>query len=307
MFIDTTKTNGTLSPFRTEAKAPSTCFCGISTNFYGIPIAIWVFNQQNTTFDSRYKFTAKEHDQETNYTYFGARYYDADLSVWLSVDPLSDKYPNVSAYAYCNWNPVKFIDPDGMSWDPSELSPGQQETWNTQMKAACALSPLFKTVYDVIDKSLKPYKVTIGNTKFDAQYDSENDILAFKDERSMSNPNVFIEEIFHTFQDEITGMKDSKINYEFEARVAKYFILGQMGGDKGFYDPKFYDLARRIDAATGNKIFSFKLTPQLEKFYNSEANSWSNNNNSINYGNKNYKKPTYSKPKSLYKMFWGTK
>ncbi len=31
-------------------------------------------------FDSRYKFTAKELDNETNYTYFGARYYDADFS-----------------------------------------------------------------------------------------------------------------------------------------------------------------------------------------------------------------------------------
>ena len=31
----------------------------------------------------------------------------------LSVDPLSDKYPSVSPYAYCNWNPVKYVDPDG--------------------------------------------------------------------------------------------------------------------------------------------------------------------------------------------------
>lgn len=32
---------------------------------------------------------------------------------WLSVDPLADKYPYISPYAYCNWNPVKNIDPDG--------------------------------------------------------------------------------------------------------------------------------------------------------------------------------------------------
>ena len=36
-----------------------------------------------------------------------------DISKWLSVDPLSDKYPNISPYAYCNWTPVKYIDPDG--------------------------------------------------------------------------------------------------------------------------------------------------------------------------------------------------
>ena len=32
-------------------------------------------------FDTRYKFTAKELDNETSYTYFGARYYDNELSV----------------------------------------------------------------------------------------------------------------------------------------------------------------------------------------------------------------------------------
>ncbi|HRC79633.1 MAG TPA: hypothetical protein PLK25_08005 [Bacteroidales bacterium] len=32
-------------------------------------------------FDTRYKFTAKELDNETSYTYFGARYYDSDLFI----------------------------------------------------------------------------------------------------------------------------------------------------------------------------------------------------------------------------------
>ena len=36
-----------------------------------------------------------------------------DVSKWLSPDPLSDKYPEISPYSYCNWNPVKYIDPDG--------------------------------------------------------------------------------------------------------------------------------------------------------------------------------------------------
>ena len=36
-----------------------------------------------------------------------------NIRKWLSVDPLADKYPNISPYAYCSWNPVKFVDPDG--------------------------------------------------------------------------------------------------------------------------------------------------------------------------------------------------
>ena len=40
-------------------------------------------------------------------------FYYPDLSIWLSIDPLSDKYPNLTPYAYCVNNPVNMIDPDG--------------------------------------------------------------------------------------------------------------------------------------------------------------------------------------------------
>ena len=66
--------------------------------------------------------TGKEKDSETGYYAFGARYYDCDLSgIFLSVDPMSDKYPNISPYAYCAWNPVKLVDPDGREIDLSAL------------------------------------------------------------------------------------------------------------------------------------------------------------------------------------------
>jgi len=49
------------------------------------------------------------------YTYFGARYMDHELmTMWLSVDPMADKYPGISPYAYCAWNSVKLVDPEGM-------------------------------------------------------------------------------------------------------------------------------------------------------------------------------------------------
>ena len=57
--------------------------------------------------------SGKEKDSETGYYYFGARYYNSDLSLWLSVDPMSDKYPSLSPYNYCAWNPLKIVDPDG--------------------------------------------------------------------------------------------------------------------------------------------------------------------------------------------------
>jgi RHS repeat-associated protein len=77
-------------------------------------------------------FTGKERDSETGFSYFGARYYDSDLMTgWLSVDPMADKYPSLSPYAYCGWtrptgadehrliefnianNPIRLVDPNG--------------------------------------------------------------------------------------------------------------------------------------------------------------------------------------------------
>lgn len=60
-----------------------------------------------------YLFTGKELDMETGLYYFGARYYDPELSVWMSVDPMAEKYPGWSPYNYTLLNPVKLVDPDG--------------------------------------------------------------------------------------------------------------------------------------------------------------------------------------------------
>ena len=62
---------------------------------------------------SSHTFSAKERDIETGLSYFGSRYYSSDLSIWLSVDPMSDKYPLFSPYVYCANNPIKLVDPNG--------------------------------------------------------------------------------------------------------------------------------------------------------------------------------------------------
>jgi RHS repeat-associated protein len=80
------------------------------------------FVDQQNGYDARYTFSAKELDDETQYSYFGARYYDSDLSVWLSVDAMSDNTPGVSPYAYCINNPVIIFDPDGNDWFVDEVT-----------------------------------------------------------------------------------------------------------------------------------------------------------------------------------------
>ena len=75
------------------------------------------FAPHDTTRLSIYRFNGKEKDYESGFHYYGARYYWSEiLTGWLSVDPMIDKYPSISPYAYCAWNPVTVIDPDGRDW-----------------------------------------------------------------------------------------------------------------------------------------------------------------------------------------------
>ncbi|MHB2149765.1 interleukin-like EMT inducer domain-containing protein [Calditrichota bacterium LG25] len=53
--------------------------------------------------------------QSLAWYYFGARYYDPEIGRWLSVDPLTHKYPSYSPYNYVLNNPLKYKDPKGRS------------------------------------------------------------------------------------------------------------------------------------------------------------------------------------------------
>jgi RHS repeat-associated protein len=70
------------------------------------PFGELIANQRPCDYDERFKFTGKERDAESGYDFFGARYWSSIIGHWLSVDPLADKYPNFSPYAYCHWNHV---------------------------------------------------------------------------------------------------------------------------------------------------------------------------------------------------------
>ena len=66
-----------------------------------------------------FRFTGKELDRQNglNWYDFGARWYDvAGVPMWTSVDPLAEKYYNVSPYVYCAGDPVNRFDPDGRDW-----------------------------------------------------------------------------------------------------------------------------------------------------------------------------------------------
>jgi RHS repeat-associated protein len=57
-------------------------------------------------------FTGKEHDDEIALDYFGARYLDPMLGMWISVDP-ARQFASPYLYAGNGANPINVVDPDG--------------------------------------------------------------------------------------------------------------------------------------------------------------------------------------------------
>ena len=88
-----------------------------------------VFDQTN-----RYRYNGKEQlrfegiNLDPGLTDYGARYYAPKFGRWTTPDPLADKYYSISPYAFCNNNPVNYIDPDGEAvetlWDIASIGMG---------------------------------------------------------------------------------------------------------------------------------------------------------------------------------------
>jgi RHS repeat-associated protein len=77
--------------------------------------------EQPTNGSSRTPLKIIKNSEHPGNYYYGARYYNPRVSVWLSVDPLAEKYPSMSSYVYTGNNPVIYIDPDGKAFvNPSD-------------------------------------------------------------------------------------------------------------------------------------------------------------------------------------------
>ena len=105
-----------------------------------VPFGEVFVEERNNIWNTPYLFNAKEFDEETGLYYYGARYYEPKVSLWISVDPISIydpsnsenyidgehndgvyNYKNLNPYVYCYQSPVSLIDPNGKQALPGAI------------------------------------------------------------------------------------------------------------------------------------------------------------------------------------------
>ena len=78
-----------------------------------LPYGELLVDEHSSSEELPYKFNGKQFDEETDLYYYGARYLNSVTSLWYGVDPLTEKYPDISSYSYYHNNPILLVDPDG--------------------------------------------------------------------------------------------------------------------------------------------------------------------------------------------------
>ncbi len=138
------------------------------------------------SYSSSYTFTGKEQDALTGLHYFGARYYDAKISLWYGVDPMAEEIPNQSAYNYVYNNPIRFLDQHGLYGEEGEATKAQESAVDKYGK---------DRVGDVyFNKNKNEYAFQIFGEDIDKYEHNDNEgVVAFKPDVSVYNNDQYYE------------------------------------------------------------------------------------------------------------------
>ena len=229
----------------------------VKQHLHYLPWGETYVDQKSNRFDGvRYTFSAKEKDTETGYSYFGARYYSSDLSVWLSVDPMSDKYAYQSGYVYCGNNPIKIIDPNGMwEWDASGNLVAQSKDNSYTLAAFLGTSP--QNAMTILSRS----GVTADN----------NGILNLKSGQVLSKHTLYIDHGSGDFPTVKDNMEAIAHYYSGNGKPASVGLLAALAILKSDKFKSKHNKITTMGTASPEGYFSVDLTSTAQFFHIGET------------------------------------
>lgn len=129
--------------------------------------------------EQRYKYNGKELERmhgENLYDY-GARFYDAAMCRFTTIDPHAESYYNISPYVYCMNDPVNKFDPDGrkvvLDKNASSMFVADyNKTISTLMRNGCG------EVWKKLNESSEVYTITENNS-YSNYFDPSNKTISW--------------------------------------------------------------------------------------------------------------------------------
>ena len=238
--------------------------------------------------------------------------------MWLSVDPLAEKYPNISSYVYCANNPVKYVDPDGRKFRNyrnvyfwgifvtyNNFSAESGEAFHNTLQSMRGANKLFSKVYSQLDSDLentytfrainKSNNSTKNYTKGEYNNSTKNIDFFFNDNvKNYSDQSTIFEEVFHAGQSQFYGKNfRSNLTIEIEAKVAKAFSgIKTRGGFEEFFPNMKPFLKALVNGNVSNELWG-EFMSALTEFRNEVSDTYIKGNGNTPNANARFNTDTF--------------
>ena len=238
-----------------------------------LPYGELLVDEHSSSEDLPYKFNGKELDEETGLYYYGARYMQPIASIWYGIDPLTEKYPEISGYVYCHGNPIIRIDADGKA--------DKDNKWKT----ISSVIPKDKFVgwevggncFKLSKKQIEVMGYTIGGANEPTNiypYNENTGVNVTETQKAIK----YISDALENKTPVVIGVDDAKGSPNMDKTTDHFLVVVGMGNDKRGNFFVVYDNAtsdREEGTNSANKLYydskSKKITGRIPNSYSQDS------------------------------------